>query len=87
MTQQNNNYIPFLKSWDVLDLLELVEEISGGNRKHPVMEEYKYLSKSNRNSTAFLYDLEDDDLSIINDYLISNYGYKKGEHIIFWLSW
>ena len=65
----------------------LVDEISGDNRKHPVRDEFTYLSKSNRNGTGFLYDLEDEDLPIINDYLISNFGYKKGERIIFWMSW
>ena len=89
MIQKFENFtnIPFLKDWDVLDLVILVEEISGGNRKHPVRDEFTYLSQSNRNGTGFLYDLDDEDLPIINDYLISNFGYKKGERIIFWMSW
>ena len=80
-------YIKFLRNWDVIDLVELCDAISKGDSKHAVNHEFTYLAQVRQNGSGFLYDLDDWAVPVINDYLITNFGYKKGERILFWLSW
>jgi len=79
--------LTFLCNWDVIDLLDLVNRISGGDRTHSAKAEFKLFCEEKCNNTGYLYFLDDDRLPIINNYLMSNFAYQRGEKIMFWLSW
>lgn len=78
----------WLKDWKVIDLLDLVEEISGNDKSHPVYNEWEYqIQNGGRNSAGTLSWVgEDEGTPIINQFLLEN-GFTKGERIMFWVSW
>lgn len=77
----------FTKKWEVIDLVELCDIISNGNRKHPVYKEQQYqiFERSKGNDTANLEWIgHNENTPIINEYLL-NCGYNVGDKVLFWV--
>jgi hypothetical protein len=81
----------WLEEWKVIDLLELVSEISGDVdlEKHPVYEEWKYQVRvrgKGNDSVNLEWVGQNKNTPLINNFLLTN-GFKEGEQVIFYLSW
>ena len=77
----------FIKRWEVIDLLDLCEEISKGDRKHPVYKEQQYQlnERSKGNDRANLEWVgHNEHTPIINEYLL-NCGFNHGDKVLFWV--
>lgn len=78
--------IPFLKNWDVIDIVELKDEISK-NTNIDIETEWEYFSSNNRNDLGYLHWIDDDvNMKEFDSYLKDEYGYKPKEQLIFYLS-
>jgi hypothetical protein len=80
----------WLKDWKVINLREVVKEIGGVHwDKHPVQKEWAYhiTERSRGNDKGNLEWVGDDENTpLINKFLLSK-GFKKGEQIIYYVSW
>ena len=81
------NNLKFVRNWDVIDLLELVKEISNDDDNHPVMTEWQYYIYGKSNGVGELVWVGENDVTpIINEYLLTC-GYTQGDKVLFWLCW
>jgi hypothetical protein len=79
----------WLKDWKVIDLLEVIKEISGGDHNHPVQREWEYQiqKRSKGNDRGNLEWVGDNEKTpLINEFLLSR-GFEKDEKVIYWICW
>lgn len=77
----------WLKEWKVIDLLEVIKEISGGDYNHPVQKEWEYQIEERckgNDSGNLEWVGENDKTPLINEFLLSR-GFKKDEKVIYWV--